>query len=103
MNGLNSLPSGKFFCFFCRLLIFFQNQLFRKSLPGITSECQTVWLQIRPASLLGPDLGPNCFQKFLADDTSKLDLKDCDMDTKSLMPVMMLSSAYKHCKQFGPR
>ena len=27
---------------------FFQNQLFRKILSGITSECQTVWTQIGP-------------------------------------------------------
>ena len=27
---------------------FFQNQLFRKILSGIPSECQTVWIQIRP-------------------------------------------------------
>ena len=39
--------------FFCQLLIsFFQNQLFRKILSGILSECQTVWIQIRPNILL---------------------------------------------------
>ena len=27
---------------------FFQNQRFRKILSGIPSECQTVWIQIRP-------------------------------------------------------
>ena len=27
---------------------FFQNQLFQKILSGIPSECQTVWIQIRP-------------------------------------------------------
>ena len=27
---------------------FFQNQLFRKFLSGIPSECQAVWVQIRP-------------------------------------------------------
>ena len=31
---------------------FFQNQLFRKILSGIPSECQTVWTQIRPDILL---------------------------------------------------
>ena len=31
---------------FCRLLILFQNQLFRKISSGIPSECQTVWIQI---------------------------------------------------------
>ena len=39
---------------FCRLLIFFfQNQLFRKFLPGIPSECVTDWIQIRPDVLSG--------------------------------------------------
>ena len=32
---------------------FFQNQLFRKTLSGIPSECQTVWIQIKPGILLG--------------------------------------------------
>ena len=39
---------------FCRLLIFFQIPLFRKILSGIPSECQTVWIQIRPDILSGP-------------------------------------------------
>ena len=38
---------------FCRLLIFFQNQLFRKILSGIPLACQTVWIQIRPDILFG--------------------------------------------------
>ena len=32
---------------------FFQNQLFRKILSGIPSECQTVCIQTRPDILLG--------------------------------------------------
>ena len=32
---------------------FFQNQLFRKILSGIPSECQIAWIQIRPNVLLG--------------------------------------------------
>ena len=32
---------------------FFQNQLFLKILSGILSECQTVWIQIRPDILSG--------------------------------------------------
>ena len=32
---------------------FFQNQNFRKTLPGIPPECQTVWIQIRPNILSG--------------------------------------------------
>ena len=43
--SINFLHPGKTFC---RLLIFFfQNQLFRKLLSGIPSECQTDWIQIR--------------------------------------------------------
>ena len=38
---------------FCRLSIFFKNQLFRKILSGIPSECQTDWIQIRSVILLG--------------------------------------------------
>ena len=38
---------------FCLLLIFFQNQLFRKILSGIPSECETAWIQIRPDILSG--------------------------------------------------
>ena len=33
---------------FCRLLIFFQNQLFRKIISGVLPECQKDWTQIRP-------------------------------------------------------
>ena len=32
---------------------FFYNQLFQKILSGIPSECQTVWIQIRPDTLSG--------------------------------------------------
>ena len=49
----NSLPTGYFFMLFCSLLIFFQNQLFRKNLSGIPSEWQTVRIQISPGILLG--------------------------------------------------
>ena len=38
---------------FCCLLIFWQNQLFRKFLTGMPSDCQTVWIQIRPDILSG--------------------------------------------------
>ena len=37
----------------CRLLIFFQNQPFFKTLSGIPTECQTVWIHIRPNVLSG--------------------------------------------------
>ena len=32
---------------------FFQNHFFRKILSGISSECQTVWIQVKPDILLG--------------------------------------------------
>ena len=32
---------------------FFQNQLFRKIISEIPSECQTAWIQIRPNALSG--------------------------------------------------
>ena len=63
----NSLPPGKFIILFCRLLIFFQNQLFRKILSGIPPECQPVLIQIRPDLFIGPDLGPNRLQKLSVD------------------------------------
>ena len=48
---------------------FFQNQLFRKILSGIPSECQTVWTQARP-NVIGPGLDPNCLQRLSGDDTA---------------------------------
>ena len=53
---------------FCRLLNFFKSLLFQKNILGISSECQTVWIQIMPDIFVGPDLGPNCLQRLLADD-----------------------------------
>ena len=37
----NSLPPGKFFMLFLSSADFFQNQLFRKILSEVPSECQT--------------------------------------------------------------
>ena len=42
LNGTYFLSSADFF---------FQNPLFRKTLSGIPSECQTDWIQIRPCLL----------------------------------------------------
>ena len=50
---------------------FFQNQLVLNIISGISSECQTDWIQIRPDVFVGPDLGPNCLQKLSADDIGK--------------------------------
>ena len=50
-----------FFTVFC---LFFQNRLFRKLVSGILSECQTVWILIRPNVVSLPDLGINCLQSY---------------------------------------
>ena len=47
---------GNFACFLCSLLIFLQNQNIKKKKKfgtSIPSECQTVWIQIRPHFMLG--------------------------------------------------
>ena len=49
---------------FCRLLIFFQSQLFEKTISGINSLDPD-----QDRGFVGPDLGPNCLQKLPADDT----------------------------------
>ena len=33
----------------------------------MSSECQTVWIQIRPGAFVGPDLCLNCLQRLLTD------------------------------------
>ena len=55
---------------FCRLLVFFQNQLFGKILSGISSVSSSLDSDQARHSV-GPDLGPNCLQKLSADDTSR--------------------------------
>ena len=49
---LTLCPLGNFSCFlsFADIL---ENQVFRKILSGIASECQTNWIQIRPYVLSG--------------------------------------------------
>ena len=44
---------GNFEGFFCHLQIFVHNKVFRKILSGMPSQCQTVWIQIRPDKLSG--------------------------------------------------
>ena len=46
-------PPWKFFILFLSSIDFFQNQLVQKFLSGISSECQTDWIQIRPDVLSG--------------------------------------------------
>ena len=47
-----------------------QDRLFPKVLLGIPSECQTVWIQIRPGVLLGL-IWSQTVCKLSADDTSR--------------------------------
>ena len=44
---------------------FSKTNFFKKILSELPSECQTVWIQIRP------DILSNCFQRLSADDTSR--------------------------------
>ena len=55
------------FLLFCRLLIFSKSTFSKNSFRN--TECQTVWIQIR--HFVGPDLGPNCMQRLLVDDTRR--------------------------------
>ena len=72
LNAENkTLPIGYFFYAFISSSEFFQNQLFRKILSGISSEYQMVSIQIRP----GPDLGPNSLQVFSADSNNSQRVK----------------------------
>ena len=62
---VNSLPTW-YFSFFFVVFWFFQNQLFRKFLSGVPSECQPDWIKIRPDVLSGLIL-----VQISADDTSR--------------------------------
>ena len=44
--------TGKIFLLY-DMYIFFQNLLFKKNISGTLSECQTVWIQIRPNRMSG--------------------------------------------------
>ena len=48
----NPLHAGYFVMICCRVLIFFQSELFKNNILGTLSVCQTVWIQIR--TTLGP-------------------------------------------------
>ena len=55
-SAFSSLLAGRLWKIFHTFLSsadLFQNQLFRKILSGIPSECQTDWIQIRPDVLSG--------------------------------------------------
>ena len=47
----------------------FSNDSFQKN-SGIPSQCQTVWIQIRP-DIVRPDLGPNCLQRLTTASSNK--------------------------------
>ena len=55
----------------CRLRNFFKINFFQKIPSGLSSEGQTVWVPNQARHFVGPDLDPNCFQRFLADDTTR--------------------------------
>ena len=56
---------------FCRLLIFFQNQLFSKISSRNTIRVSKSWDPDQVRHIVGPDLDPNCLQMLSADDTSR--------------------------------
>ena len=62
---------SNFSSFCCRMLTFFQNQLFQKILSGTLSECETVLDQDQDRQKVGPDLGPNCLQRLSAEDSEE--------------------------------
>ena len=68
-NQINSLPTGKFFMLFCCLLIFSKLTLSKNSFRNFFRVSNSLDPdQTRPN--VGPDLGLNCLQRLLADDTS---------------------------------
>ena len=68
----SSLSPWEIFMLFCRLLIFFQNQLFRKKkmISGIPSVSNRLDPDQARHNVV-PDLGPNCLQKLSADDAMR--------------------------------
>ena len=62
-------PLGNFSCFCC-LCPIYQNQLIRKFVSGVPSECQIDWIQIRPNILC-----QNCLQKLSADENCRQRVK----------------------------
>ena len=59
----------------------------KKNLSQIPSKCQTVWIQIRPDVLSGPDRDPICLQRLSADDTSR---QRVDKAEPSLVKMVLL-------------
>ena len=67
---LNSFAYSETLHAFCRLLIFFQNQLFGKIPSGMPSLSNSLDPD-QARHIVGPDLGPNCLQRLSADDNSR--------------------------------
>ena len=68
---INTLPTGKFFMLFCRLLTFFKINFFKKN-----SFRNTIWVSNRldpdqVRHFVGPDPVPICLQRLSADETSR--------------------------------
>ena len=66
-----TLPPGKFFILFCRLLIFFKITYLKKIFMN-TIKVSNSLDPDQARHFVRPDLGPNCLQRLSADDTSRL-------------------------------
>ena len=69
--SMNSLPPWKIVHAFLLSEIFFQNQLFQKNSFRNTIRVSNSLDPDQARHIVGPDLGPNCLQKFSADDTRR--------------------------------
>ena len=68
--GLTLCMLSDFQFFFCRLL-FFSKSTFLKNSFSNTIRVSNVWDADQTQRIVGPYLGPNCFQRLSADDTSR--------------------------------
>ena len=66
---INSLPTWIFFGLFNGQLIFFKINFFEKNISGMPTECQTVWILIRPDILSGLICVQSVLQRLSADGT----------------------------------
>ena len=67
---VNSLPTGKFFMLFCRLLIFFKINFLKNSFRNIIRMSNSLDPD-QARRFVGPDLGQNCLPRLSADVTGK--------------------------------
>ena len=78
------------FSLFCHLLIFFKINFFEKKISGIPSDCQTVWIQIRPDRMSGL-ICVQLFAKVISrrHSVDKELIKKADVKSrKTLLPIM---------------